>query len=170
MLTIVGVFLLALIGCSSAAAAVSVYPAPGVRTAMPGTQISFRGAPAAQLGPIAVTGSRSGRHRGKVEAHSDGNGGSFVPDKAFTPGERVTVRTQLDIVGVRNGDYGITIGRPTTVGPRVGEAPNVGRGAIQQYASEPHLTPPAVVIRTATAGGVRCGSLAYCWIAPRPPW
>ncbi len=153
ILTIAAVFLLALIGCSSAAAAtISVYPAPGVVTAMPGTQISFRGAPAAQLGPIAVTGSRSGRHRGKVEAHSDGNGGSFVPDRDFTPGERVTVRTQLDIVGVRNGDYGITIGHPTTIGPRLGEAPNVGRGAIQQYASEPNLMPPAVVIRTAKPG------------------
>jgi len=148
-----GVALLALTGCSSAAAAeISVYPAPGVTTAMPGTQISFRGAPGAQLGPITVTGSRSGRHSGKLEAHSDGNGASFVPDKDFTPGERVTVRTKLDIVGVRNGDYGITVGHPTTIGPRMGEAPNVGRGAIQQYASEPNLTPPAVVIRTAKPG------------------
>jgi Arylsulfotransferase (ASST) len=153
-----GVALLAIVlaGCSSSPAAVaatiSVYPAAGVTTAMPGTQISFRGAPPSQLGPITVTGSRSGRHTGELKAHSDGNGASFVPAKEFTPGERVTVRTQLDVVGAHNGDFGITIGHPTTVGPRVGEAPNVGRGAIQTYASEPGLQPPAVVIRTANPG------------------
>src|SRR3954471_19234647 len=98
ILTAAGVALLALAGARPAVAAtVSVYPAPGVTTAMPGTQISFRGAPPSQLGPIVVTGSRSGRHSGKVEAHSDGNGGSFVPDKDFKPGERVTVRTEMDV-------------------------------------------------------------------------
>jgi hypothetical protein len=148
-----GVALLALAGAGPAAAAtISVYPAPGVTTAMPETQISFRGAPPSQLGPIVVSGSRSGRHTGKVEAHSDGNGASFVPDRDFRPGERVTVRTQLDIAGADKGDFAITIGHPTTVGPRVGEAPNVGRGAVQTYASEPGFTPPAVVIRTANPG------------------
>jgi hypothetical protein len=145
--------LLALAGCSSAAAAeISVYPAPGVSTAMPGTQISFRGAAPSQLGPITVSGSRSGRHTGTLKAHSDGNGASFVPDKQFKPGERVTVRTKLDVVGARNGDFGITIGHPTTLGPRVGEAPTVGRGAVQQFASEPKLMPPAVVVNTAKPG------------------
>jgi hypothetical protein len=159
ILSAAGVVLLAiaLAGCSSStssasAATISVYPAAGVTTAMPGTQISFRGAPASQLGPITVTGSRSGRHTGKVEAHSDGNGASFVPDKDFRPGERVTVRTQLDVVGAHNGDFGITIGEPTSVGPRMGEAPNVGRGAVQTYASEPSFQPPAIVIRTANPG------------------
>jgi hypothetical protein len=151
ILTAAGVLLLAL--CSSASAAtISVYPAPGVRTAMPGTQLSFRGAPASKLGRVTVTGSRSGRHRGTFKPHSDGNGASFVPARAFRPGERVTVRTRLDVVGAKHGDFGITIGHPTTIGPRVGEAPNVGRGAIQRYASEPNLTPPAVVIRTAKPG------------------
>ena len=46
-----GMGLLALAGAPvpAAAATVSVYPAPGTVTAMPGTQISFRGAPPAQL-------------------------------------------------------------------------------------------------------------------------
>ena len=80
ILTVAGVFLLAL--CSSASAAtISVYPAPGVSTAMPGTQISFRGAPPSRLGPITVSGSRSGRHAGTLRAHSDGNGASFVPSR-----------------------------------------------------------------------------------------
>ena len=106
-----GVALLALAGARPAAAAtISVYPAPGTPLAMPATQISFRGAPEVQLGPIVVTGSRSGRHQGTLRAHSDGNGASFVPKRRFTPGERVTVRTALDIVGVKSGDFGFTIG------------------------------------------------------------
>src|SRR3954447_8053290 len=131
ILTAAGVALLALAGARPAVAAtISVYPAPGVTTAMPESQISFRGAPPAQLGPIVVTGSRSGRHTGELAAHSDGNGGSFLPDKDFRPGERVIVRTQLDIVGAAHGAYGFTIGHPTTGGPRLGEPANVGRGAI----------------------------------------
>ncbi len=159
-----GIALLALAGARPAAAAtISVYPAPGTPLAMPATQISFRGAGEAQLGPIVVTGSRSGRHRGTLKAHSDGNGASFVPNRRFTPGERVTVRTGLDIVAVKNGDYGFTIGHPTTLGPRVGESPRVGRGAIQSYASQPGLTPPAVLIHAAKPG--RSGGLVF--VAPK---
>jgi hypothetical protein len=148
-----GVALLALVGARPAAAAtISVYPAPGVTTAMPETQISFRGAAPSRLGAIVVSGSRSGRHTGALKAHSDGNGASFVPARKFKPGERVTVRTRLEIVGAHNGDFGISIGHPTTVGPRLGEAPNVGRGAIQTFASEPGFQPPAVVVNTAKPG------------------
>ena len=78
----------------------------------PGTQISFRGGPPAELGTVSVTGSRSGRHTGTLQAHSDGQGASFVPAQAFTPGERVTVRTHLHIAGARQGDYGFTVGEP----------------------------------------------------------
>ena len=42
---------------------ISVYPAPGVTSAAPRTQISFRGAPADELGKITVTGSRTARTR-----------------------------------------------------------------------------------------------------------
>ena len=65
---------------------VSVYPAPGVRTASPQTQISFRGVSADELGTVVVTGSRSGRHTGVVRAHSDGGGASFLPAKPFRAG------------------------------------------------------------------------------------
>jgi arylsulfotransferase ASST len=152
-LTAAGLVLLALTAAEPAAAAtVSAYPAPGTQTAMPGTQISFRGAPPAQLGAISVSGSRSGKHAGTLQPHSDGQGASWVPTKAFTPGERVTVRTGLDIPGAEGGDFGITIGEPTTLGPRVGEAPAVGRGAIQTFATEPSWEPPAVLVNTAKPG------------------
>jgi hypothetical protein len=159
-----GFVLLALAAAEPAAAAtISAYPPPDTRTAMPGTQISFRGAPAAVLGPIGVSGSRSGKHPGTLIAHSDGQGASFVPVKPFRAGERVTVSTSLDVNGAKDGDFGITIGEPTTVGPRVGESPMVGRGAVQHYATEPDWAPPAVVIDTVKPG--RAPGLVF--IAPK---
>lgn len=55
---------------------VSVFPVPGARVAAPQTQITFRGIPVSQLGRVIVTGSRSGRHAGRVVADSDGLGGA----------------------------------------------------------------------------------------------
>ena len=63
------------------------------------------------LGEIAVTGSRSGRHDGRLEEHSDGKGASFMPSAPFTEGERVTVRTDLDIANAEDGDFEIRIAR-----------------------------------------------------------
>jgi hypothetical protein len=142
------------LGCAQAAAAatVSVSPAPGTLTAMVGTQISFRGAAAGQLGPMTVTGSQSGDHPGTLKAHSDGRGASFVPAKPFTAGERVTVRTGLDIPGAAGGDFSFTIGVATTHGPRVGESPKIGRGSVQSYASRPDLDPPAFTVSTNKPG------------------
>jgi hypothetical protein len=163
-LTAAGSVLLALSAAEPAAAAtISAYPAPGTPTAMPATQISFRGAPAAQLGPIAVSGSRSGRHPGTLRPHSDGQGASFVPSKPFRPGERVTVRTALDIAGATGGDFGITIGEPTSHGPRVVESPKVGRGTVQRYATQPDWEPPSVTVTTAKPG--RAPGLVF--IAPK---
>src|SRR5215203_4840511 len=56
----------------------SVYPAPGTLTAGEKTTVSFRGGDAAALGTVTVRGSKSGTHTGKLLAHSDGQGVSFV--------------------------------------------------------------------------------------------
>src|SRR5947209_18440696 len=74
----------------AAQAQVLVYPLAGSRLATPETQITFRGVPADQLGTITVTGSQSGPHPGKIEADSDGQGGSFLPNQPFQPDEVVT--------------------------------------------------------------------------------
>ena len=39
-----------------------------------------------RLGPITVTGSRTGAHAGELRPHSDGRGASFVPEKRFARG------------------------------------------------------------------------------------
>ena len=69
----------------------SVYPVPGTLTASAKTQITFRGGDAAAIGAVTVTGSKSGAHPGTLKPHSDGHGASFVPNKPFSEGEKVTV-------------------------------------------------------------------------------
>ena len=102
---------------AGAAPLVSVFPIAGSRVASPQTQIAFRGASASRLGTILVTGSKSGPHIGRVESDSDGNGGSFLPNTAFKPGEIVTVRTALNIFGGSNGSFRFTIANPSGLYP-----------------------------------------------------
>jgi hypothetical protein len=90
---------------------VSAFPVPGTPTALRATEISLRGVAPDQVGAITVTGSRSGSHEGSLEPHPDGGGASFVLERRFRPGERVTVSTGLDVRGGRDGDYSFTIAR-----------------------------------------------------------
>ncbi len=97
---------------SVASPAVAVFPMPGSQVVTPQTQITFRGVPVDQLGSIVVNGSRSGNHRGRLEGDSDGEGGSFLPFRAFKPGEVVTVRTQLNIIGASHGSFQYRVALP----------------------------------------------------------
>jgi hypothetical protein len=90
---------------------ITVFPAPDTPVASDSTTFSFRGLKPKHLGPVKVTGSRSGRHRGKRLAHSDGMGVSFVPNRSFVPGEVVSVRTGKIIRRAKQGDFKIRIGR-----------------------------------------------------------
>ena len=56
---------------------------PGVQSASPETQISFRGVAPSAVGAVTVTGSRSGAHAGTLRPHSDGSGASFVLAEPF---------------------------------------------------------------------------------------
>jgi hypothetical protein len=168
------------LACGAAAqttsAQVGAFPMPGVQSASPETQISFRGAPAAQLGSISVTGSRSGAHPGTLRAHSDGKGASYVLSSPLRGGETVTVRTDLDVAGARDGDWTFrTATRPSrglgsgTGAPdvallreltgQVGAAP---KGAVRRYRTRPDLRPPEIEVRTA-----RSGQPGFIFIAPK---
>jgi hypothetical protein len=74
---------------------VEVSPGPSTVTADPHTQISFLGAPAAQIHGVSVVGDASGRHAGRLRGYSQGDGASFTPDAPFQAGERVAVRAVL---------------------------------------------------------------------------
>lgn len=118
---------------SAHAGMVAAYPSPGVRTASNTTTISFRGVKPARLGPIKVQGSRSGIHRGRIRAHSDGRGVSFIPRRDFFFRERVTVTSPRNtFFGTKPGSpsYSFTTGellpqgwRPEKPVPPGGETP-----------------------------------------------
>jgi hypothetical protein len=78
-----------------AGTSVDVSPAPETDSANPRSQISFLGAPAAEIGQVIVVGSRSGPHPGHLRGYSQGDGASFQPDAPFDVGERVTVRALI---------------------------------------------------------------------------
>ena len=132
---------------SSASPLVSVYPLPGTHEAPPGTQITFRGLPRDAIGHVVVRGSSSGRHRGVVKSDSDGQGASFLPRSAFTPGERVTVSTSLRVRGARRGTFSFTVERPShpitsTPLPVVPAGP----GQVDAFRSRPDLRPATVTV------------------------
>ena len=74
---------------------VEVSPEPGTDTANPDSQVSFLGTNVTNIQEVSVMGSKSGYHYGHVRGYFQGDGGSFVPNKPFDPGERVVVRAVL---------------------------------------------------------------------------
>jgi hypothetical protein len=74
---------------------VDVSPTPGTGTADPHTQISFLGVPASEIRDVSVVGARSGRHAGRLDAYSQGDGASFLPAVPFDPGEQVVVHALI---------------------------------------------------------------------------
>jgi hypothetical protein len=132
---------------------ISAYPSPGTVSAGPGTQISLRGAPANRLGRIQVTGSKSGSHSGRLRAHSDGQGASFVLSRKLRQGERVTVRTGLPIRGTRNGDFTFRTARmPKRVTIQNLILENIPAKKTRKFRSRPDLAPPFVTVTTSRPG------------------
>ncbi|HUA70583.1 MAG TPA: arylsulfotransferase family protein [Solirubrobacteraceae bacterium] len=143
---------LALAGCGGSVSAgtptVAVFPVPGDRVASPQTQIAFRGVPIGQVGKVVVTGSSSGVHTGRFESDSDHDGGSFMPTKPFVPGEVVTVRTSLRILGAQTpGTFHFTVATPSGSIPAM-PLPPASRvpGDELTFHSRPDLTPASVEI------------------------
>ncbi len=86
---------------------VDVSPAPETDTANPYTQISFLGTNVANIQEVLVVGSKTGYHYGHVEGYFQGGGGSFVPDKPFDTGERVSVTA---VIGPRGEGHRASFG------------------------------------------------------------
>ena len=150
-LAVCGAFAPGLIGATSSSTAasppVSVFPISGSRVAPPHGQISFRGIDPSQIGTVMVTGSRSRLHAGALKAHSDGRGASFVPTRAFTPGETVTVTTDLSIVGGQHGTFHFTVASPAGRLPNRPFAPSKRvPGDVLRFQSRPDLSPVAVKV------------------------
>ena len=144
------------------ATSVAVFPSPGSGFASPRAQVAFRGLPPGQLGGVAVSGSKSGNHTGRVVADSDGQGASFIPDKPFTNGEQVTVKTSLPILGADGGSFRFRVAQPAGAVPYA-PLPFAKRvtGDVQGFKSRGDLTPAAVkMIKTD-------GSTSDIFLAPQ---
>ncbi|MGH2910804.1 MAG: arylsulfotransferase family protein [Solirubrobacteraceae bacterium] len=128
------------------AATVSVFPSPGDRVATPTTQITIRGVPTSAFGTITVTGSKTGAHTGRVEADSDGAGGSFIPAKPFKAGETVTVTTGLDVAGAGCGTMHFEVVTPGAVTMRKLRPEAGASGATWNYSTDPSIHPPVVKV------------------------
>ena len=132
---------------AQAAPPVSAYPSPGTATASRATQLSFRGMAAARLGTIRVRGSRSGSVSGRVRAHSDGKGASWIPARRFKPAERVRVTTRLRIRGARAGDFSFHVARaPERVTIQNRYLDPVDPGRLFAFRSRPDLQPAKVTV------------------------
>ncbi|HTU29682.1 MAG TPA: arylsulfotransferase family protein [Solirubrobacteraceae bacterium] len=146
--------LLAVLAPRAAAQAttVTVFPTPSDRLATPQTQITIRGIPTSAFGTITVTGSKTGTHTGTVEADSDGDGGSFIPDKPFQPGETVTVATGLDVAGATNGTWQFTIATPALITQRKLKPEAGAKGSTWHYSTDRSIHPPAITVTTNRKG------------------
>ena len=142
--------LVCLAGAAGAAAqppAVSVFPIPNTTSALPQTQITFRGIPASQIGSVQVVGSSTGAHSGTIQADSDGQGASFIPSQPFAPGETVTVTTGLNVVGGSGGSFHFAIATPFgTIAPQKLPLVPAGSNGVQYFHSRPDLQPASVTI------------------------
>ncbi len=137
---------------SQAAGSVVVFPTPGTRYDRPATQITFRGLPAGAIGPLEVIGSKTGVHKGRIAADSDGQGGSFLPFRRFAAGEKVTVGSHLNVLGGSHGVFSFTIANAL---PLVGTGPlplaPAGSNGVQHFHSRPDLQPASLTVTNDSA-------------------
>jgi hypothetical protein len=125
-----------------------VSPLPDSLDASYSTQISMLGYPASALSEISVDGSSSGKHSGRLEPYSQGDGASFVPDKSFRSGETVTVHGKLSLSGKR---YPFAFHFTTAVRDPIGHPASTAKPAgkaseLDAFHSRPELHAPIVTV------------------------
>jgi hypothetical protein len=122
-------------------------PAPESATANPRTQISFLGAPPAQIGGLSVVGSASGGHEGRLAAYSQGDGASFVPAQPFSAGETVKVSATI---GSRPVSFAFHVDTPypTAHVPQFPASPSTPADA-QSFATMPGVKAPVMTVTSA---------------------
>jgi hypothetical protein len=134
---------------------VTVSPTPTSLDASAQAQISFLGLPASRLRHVSVVGSRSGTHAGRMEAYSQGDGASFVPDRELAQGELVRVRAEIERAGRWQPiAWSFHVAERDHASGTVGEAAVSSSSApeYQRFHSDPALRPPAVTVLRSTPG------------------
>jgi hypothetical protein len=108
------------------------------------------GVPAGALKQLNVKASRSGSHAGRLLAYSQHDGASFVPTKAFIPGETVTVHGRI-VLGATVTPFALrfTVARADPLlHAAAARASQARPGAVQSFRSRPDLRPPAIAVST----------------------
>jgi hypothetical protein len=137
----------------------AVSPLPDSFDASPHTQISLLGAPLGALGDVTVSGSKTGRHSGRLEAYSQGDGASFVPSEPFSSGETVRVRGRLTVAGKTQAfAFHFVVSTPDNLKYVPPTHVPADPAEVQNFHSRPELEPPALVI-TARSGETSPGDL-----------
>jgi hypothetical protein len=145
---------------SQAAAGLHVIPFPDTPDAAANSSIIFSSLAPSDLRSVTVTGSRTGAHAGRIERLPDGAGTAFVPDRAFAPGERVSVAARLasPTAGTASGapgatrlrfSFGVAVVGPWGSGPPQDEpsaSAAAGGGPTKTFHSRPDLHPTAVSV------------------------
>jgi hypothetical protein len=129
----------------------TVSPGPESAAASPTTQISFLGTRVSDISNVAVEGSRSGYHRGRLYGYFQRDGGSFVPDKPFRVGESVRVRALLDTRGrarTVSWTFEVATPYPTNAIAQFANAP-APSSAVQSFQTAPNMHPPTLSVTTA---------------------
>jgi hypothetical protein len=135
---------------------VDVSPAPETDTANPATQISFLGLPAGRIHVVSVVGEQSGAHAGRLEAYSQGDGASFVPDRPFDAGEQVAVQAVIGgaagaPLGTADGgrpiafQFRVDTPYPTTSTPAFGN-PQAAPADYQSFYTMPGVQAPVLTV------------------------
>ncbi len=127
---------------------VDVSPAPGSGMANPHTQISFLGAPGAEIHAVSVTGQRSGPHSGSLRGYSQGDGASFVPDTPFDAGEHVSVHATIGAGAAAKQvafDFGVDTPYPTGSVADFGN-PRAAPADYQSFATLPGVQVPTLSV------------------------
>ncbi len=148
----------------------AVSPLPDSFDASPEAQISMLGAPASAIARVRVSGSQSGPHPGRLLAYSQGDGASFLPSRAFLPGETVTVHGRVKVGAVEQPfAYHFVVARREPVDY---EASSVALprdyNEMQHFHSRPELEPPAVVVTAHSAQSALGDLLAAPYNGPGP--
>ena len=129
---------------------ITVSPAPSSDSANPSTQISFLGTPVTQISNVAVEGSRTGYHYGHLYGYFQGDGGSFVPDRAFATGERVHVRALVGSGAQQHAvAYTFTVATPYPM-QTLKQFPGTPAppSSVQSFVSATAIHPPALSVTT----------------------
>jgi hypothetical protein len=145
-------------------------PLAGSRDASPRTEISFLGVPIRDLKDVSVAGQRSGVHSGRLEAYSQGDGASFLPARAFSEGELVTVRARALVGGAERpllDEFRIETIDTISTTPARSQAPSSAQE--QHFNSRPDLQPPLVTVTSSSPASAPGDEFLAPYAGPAQP-